>query len=458
VRAAEDTADAPGTSSTGAPGPGAIVAVTLGYEPGRPGRGHHVTVPVRRRRSLGAQAAVPVSLVLVAGTAYLLLMASGRVLDAAGFAALTSFYLLANTVGRGTFAVLELELTRTVPRSRVRGESIVGPVRAVAGGGLVLLAVVCVLLLAASPWVAHVVGGWTELVLLLVAALTLAVSSLVRGPLAGDQRYGLFAATLAAESAVYLVGGAVLLVAGVGALPAWTAVLAVAPLVGALTAAVTPRARASIGRVLRPAGGRDPAARVGLPTLLAGSALYLFSQAVWNLGPVLATGRTTDGVLAAAFAASAVLLRAPVMAFPAVQALVLPRLAAAGPGTGARRATSRLVAVGVAAAVVWVVGSVLVAPPVIRVFFAVSETPARGILAALALSVAVGLVAQGTQTRLLAAGRTVLVSASWAVGTVVLVVPALVVPDAVLGAALGQLLAAVVVLATQVVALRRSEK
>jgi O-antigen/teichoic acid export membrane protein len=116
------------------------------------------------------------------------------------------------------------------------------------------------------------------------------------------------------------------------------------------------------------------------------------------------------------------------------------------------------VAVGVAAAVVWVVGSVLVAPPVIRVFFAVSETPARGILAALALSVAVGLVAQGTQTRLLAAGRTVLVSASWAVGTVVLVVPALVVPDAVLGAALGQLLAAVVVLATQVVALRRSEK
>jgi hypothetical protein len=40
----------------------------------------------------------------------------------------------------------------------------------------------------------------------------------------------------------------------------------------------------------------------------------------------------------------------------------------------------------------------------------------------------------------------------------VLVVPALVVPDAVLGAALGQLLAAVVVLATQVVALRRSEK
>ena len=87
-----------------------------------------MTVHVRRR-SVGAQVAVPVSLVLVAGAAYLLLMASGRVLDGAGFAALTSFYLLANTVGRGTFAVLELELTRSVPR-RARGESIVGPVRA----------------------------------------------------------------------------------------------------------------------------------------------------------------------------------------------------------------------------------------------------------------------------------------------------------------------------------------
>jgi O-antigen/teichoic acid export membrane protein len=416
-----------------------------------------VTATVRRR-SLGAQAAVPVALVLVAGTAYLLLMASGRVLDSGAFAALTSFYLLANTVGRGTFAVLELELTRTVPRTRARGESIAGPVRAVALGGLVLLAVVCVLLLASGPWVARVVGGWDVLVLLLVASLTLAVSSLVRGPLAGDQRYGLFAGTLAAESAVYLVGAAVLLVAGVSALTAWAAVLAGAPLVGALTAVVAPRARASVRRVLRPEQGAGATARVGLLTLAAGSGLYLFSQAVWNLGPVLATGRTADGVLAAAFAASAVLLRAPVMAFPAVQALVLPRLAAAEPGARRGRANTRLVVVSVVAVLVWVAGSVLVAPPVIRVFFAVTETPARGILAALALSVAVGLVAQATQTRLLAAGRTVLVSASWAVGTVVLVVPALVLPDAVLGAALGQLVAAVVVLGTQVVALRAEDQ
>jgi hypothetical protein len=411
-----------------------------------------VTVHVRRR-SVSAQVAVPVSLVLVAGSAYLLLMASGRVLDGAGFAALTSFYLLSNTVGRGTFAVLELELTRTVPRTRARGESIAGPVRAVARGGLFLLAVVCLVLVAAGHWVAGVVGGWGELVLLLVTALTLAVSSLVRGPLAGDQRYGLFAATLAAESAVYLLGAGCLLVIGVGALTAWTAVLAGAPLVGALAALVTPRARASVGRLL----GRVPrgsGSRVGLLTLAAGSALYLFSQAVWNIGPVIANGRTADGVLAAAFAASAVLLRAPVMAFPAVQALVLPRLAAAEPGARARRWTSGFVVLGAAVAIVWVAGSVFVAPPVIRAFFAVTETPGRGVLAALAVSVAIGLVVQGTQTRLLAGSRTVLVSASWAAGTVVLVALALVLPDAVVGAAAGQLAAAVVVLAVQLVALR----
>ena len=410
-----------------------------------------------RRRAVGAQLAVPVSLVLVAGSAYLLLMASGRVLPGAGFAALTSFYLLSNTVGRGTFAVLELELTRSVPRSRARGESIVAPVRAVARGGLALLAVVCVLLLAAGPAVAHVVGGWDELVLLLITALTLAASSLVRGPLAGDRRYGAFAATLAAESAVYLLGAGGLLLARVDALTAWTGVLALAPLVGALTALTGRRARGSVWRVLRPDRG-SPGVRVGLLTLAAGSSLYLFSQAVWNLGPVLATGRTADGVLAAAFAASAVLLRAPVMAFPAVQALVLPRLAAAEPSTPARRSSPRVVVAAVVGVVVWVVGSVLVAPPVIRAFFAVAETPTRAILAALALSVAVGLVVQATQTRLLAAGRTMLVSASWAVGTVVLVTAALVAPDAVVGAAVGQLLAAVVVLAIQGAALRRGDR
>jgi O-antigen/teichoic acid export membrane protein len=415
-----------------------------------------VTVPVRRR-ALGAQLAVPVSLVLVAGSAYLLLMASGRVIPASGFAALTSFYLLSNTVGRGTFAVLELELTRSVPRTRARGESIVGPVRGVARGGLALLAVVCVLLVAAGPAVAPVIGGWDELVLLLVTALTLAASSLVRGPLAGDRRYGMFAATLAAESAVYLLGAVVLLVARIETLAAWTTVLALAPLVGALTALTSRRTRASVWRVLRPDRG-SPGVRVGLLTLAAGSALYLFSQAVWNLGPVLATGRTADGVLAAAFAASAVLLRAPVMAFPAVQALVLPRLAAAEPGTPARRSSRPFVLAAVGGVVAWVVGSVLVAPPVIRAFFAVAETPARAVLAALAVSVAVGLVVQATQTRLLAASRTVLVSASWAVGTVVLVVSALVAPDAIVGAAVGQLLAAVVVLGIQAVALRAGDR
>ena len=411
-----------------------------------------MTVPVRRR-AVGAQLAVPVSLVLVAGSAYLLLMASGRVLPGAGFAALTSFYLLSNTVGRGTFAVLELELTRTVPRTRARGESIVAPVRAVARGGLLLLAVVCVLLVAAGPLVAPVIGGWDELVLLLVAALTLAASSLVRGPLAGDRRYGLFAATLAAESAVYLLGAAGLLVAHVEALTAWTAVLAAAPLVGALTALATRRARASVGRVLRP-DRTGPGVRVGLLTLAAGSALYLFSQAVWNLGPVLATGRTPDGVLAAAFAASAVLLRAPVMAFPAVQALVLPRLAAAEGRAHDPAARRRASSPRRSRPVVWVVGSVLVAPPVIRAssrsrrprparssphwpsrWPSVSSCrrPRRGCWRR-PDAARVGLVG-GRHRR---ARR-----------------PRLRPPDAVVGAALGQLLAALVVLGIQVAALRR---
>ena len=49
-------------------------------------------------------------------------------------------------------------------------------------------------------------------------------------------------------------------------------------------------------------------------------------------------------------------------------------------------------------------------------------------------------------------------SVSWAVGTVVLVVVALVAPDAIVGAAVGQLAAAVLVLGIQGVALRHGDR
>lgn len=403
-------------------------------------------------RSLVGQAAVPVALVMVAGSAYLLLMASGRVLDARGFAALTSFYLLSNTVGRGAFAVLELELTRAVPRARQQGEAVAPKVRGVARGGLLLSAAVVVLIAATAPLLVRALGSWQAVVLLALTSGTLALSSLVRGPLAGDRHYGLFAGNLVLETVVYLLGAALLLLVGATSPETWMVVLAVGPLVGSGIVLLGPLPR------LRALFRSTSVSRVGAATLVAGSSLYLFSQAVWNLGPVLANGRTTDGVVAAAFAASAVLLRAPVMVFPAVQALVLPRLAVrdehsrvrAGPGVWWLAAATGI-------ALLWLAASVVLVPIAVRAFFAVDATPGVVVLGAVSLSVLIGLVVQGTQTRLLARpSGTTTVAASWATGTIALVAVALLARDAVFGAAIGQLVAAVVVLLIQVFALRRA--
>ena len=72
-------------------------------------------------------------------------------------------------------------------------------------------------------------GGVATLALLAVGAVTMAASYLVRGPLAGLQRYGRYAATFWIEAGVGLAGAVVLTVVDEHATAAWIAVLALAP-------------------------------------------------------------------------------------------------------------------------------------------------------------------------------------------------------------------------------------
>ena len=83
--------------------------------------------------------------------------------------------------------------------------------------------------------------------------------------------------------------------------------------------------------------------------MLWSAALLLAGQGVWNLAPVLVTARLTDAAtLAAGFTTVAVVVRAPVLLFPTIQAMLLPRLA------GGARTPRPLVAAVVAAGLVWV--------------------------------------------------------------------------------------------------------
>ena len=62
----------------------------------------------------GAAAHVAGSQVALAASNYVVLAIAARHLDPAGFAAVSAYYLLINTVGRGLFAAVELETTRAV--------------------------------------------------------------------------------------------------------------------------------------------------------------------------------------------------------------------------------------------------------------------------------------------------------------------------------------------------------
>jgi O-antigen/teichoic acid export membrane protein len=379
----------------------------------------------------GAAAHVAGSQVGLAASNYLVLAIAARHLQPAGFAAVSAYYLLINTVGRGLFAAVELETTRAVAAGAD------GRRAALVHTGVLLVGALALLGLSA-PLLAGVLPGPAGFALLAVGVVGMAASYLIRGPLAGLQRYGRYAATFWIEAGVGLAAAVVLAAVDNHASTAWIAVLALAPAVAPLLLS---------GGVL----ARGPAAP--LAPVLWSAALLLAGQGVWNLAPVLVTARLTDApALAAGFTTAAVIVRAPVLLFPAVQALLLPRLAAQG---GEAPRTPRLLgAAFVAVGLVWVALAAVAVPWVAALAFATTSPPPAWVLAVLALSTVLGAVAQVVQAHLVAARRTHAAALAWLTGLGVLLVVGTLVGLPVAAAAIGQLTAAVVVLAGMVLARR----
>jgi O-antigen/teichoic acid export membrane protein len=398
----------------------------------------------------GTAAHVAGSQVALAASNYLLLAIAARHLEPAGFAAVTAYYLLINTVGRGLFAAVELETTRAVAAGAH------GMRAALRHTGLLLVGALVLLGLAAPL----VTGGVATVALLAVGAVTMAASYLVRGPLAGLRRYGRYAATFWVEAAVGLAGAVVLTVVDEHATAAWIAVLALAP--GVAPVLLWAR-RSGVGsprlQECHPADVQlqegHPAATTTTPAtpvgpLLWSAALLLASQGVWNLAPVLVTARLTDAAtLAAGFTTVAVVVRAPVLLFPTIQAMLLPRLAGGG------RTPRLLVAAVVGAGLVWVALATVAVPFVATLVFATTAPPAPWIVALLALSIALGTVAQVAQVQLVAARRTHAAALAWLAGLVALLGVGLAAAPPVPAATIGQLAAAGLVLGALVIAGRK---
>lgn len=403
-----------------------------------------------KRRSWVIAVEVSGSQLAVAGSGYLTLVLCGRTLNSAGFAAITSFYLLLNVAGRGLCSASEMELTRAVAHAgnqlpRVGGVCRLGSRHAAAMVGLAV-----VMVIAASPLLDRAFGHDPVLVAMLALSLPgMAASYLLRGPLAGTRRYHNYSATFAIEAAVVLLFGISLAVLGITEVRWWALGLALGPLVG--TVAVSVPLRHAARRVLSVVGPADSRAS----ELVAAVVILASTQAVWNLPPVLLTARTTDTpALAAGFAAVSLVLRIPVLLFPAVQALALPVLAGSTRQGGIPRVRMRMLAALAVVAACWLAGATVFTPLAVHLTFGALTVPAAGALSVLAAAAVIGAGAQLAQTALVAHRRQVAAAAVWAVAVVVLLVVAYLAPATSLAAALGLVFTVSAALAGSMLVLR----
>ena len=345
---------------------------------------------------------------------------AGAALGPVGLAPLSVLWSLLNAVGIGLFLPFEQELGRRTAERRARGEGNAPVARqALVGAGVVLGVVVVVVSLGASVMSAQLFAGVGAMVpLFLLAMAGMAASYVLRGLLSGNGRFGRYGAQLAVDGVLRFGGALVLTAVGSSSVLAYGSLLVVAPVLAVLITVPRPSSIVTPGpsQVAR-------VAAVGLGTLIAAS---LASQVLANAGPIIVELLATADEAAASgrFVAALVIARVPLFVFAAVQAVLLPGLAAA---VGARQAStfrSRMVVVSVATVAIGIVGTVavwLVGADLVPLVFSDAFGIERGVITLIAASGAVFMVAQVAAQALLALGAERIVVVGWSVGLVILV-------------------------------------
>jgi O-antigen/teichoic acid export membrane protein len=268
--------------------------------------------------------AVGTGLVLSGITSYGFLAISSHALGAQRYTPLSVLWALVFLAAPGLFLPLEQEVGRAISARRVRGlggRPVV--LRAGTAGAAGAVAVVVLAVAAHRPIVDRLFDGET----VLLAAFAVAVACYlayftVRGVLAGNGRFGAYGRLLAVEGLGRLAVVAGLAAAAVHAAAGYAMAIGLCSLAG--IAAGLPRQRG----LLQP-GPPAPWAEVSasLGYLLAGS---LLAQGLVNVGPLVVKALSGPGEHAAAgiFLNGLVIARIPLFLFQAVQAALLPALAA----------------------------------------------------------------------------------------------------------------------------------
>ncbi|MDF2444170.1 MAG: hypothetical protein JWR01_2373 [Subtercola sp.] len=379
--------------------------------------------PATSRAALTRTAIVGLAAVMSGIGSYVLLVLLRDASDAE-YANFAVFWSMTVTIGLGFFYPVEQETSRSIAGATHGRRG--GMVRLVflVGGGVAVFTSLAALALFSPAGQSYIGSPW--LVLALIASFfAYAVQFPARGLLSGSHLTTRYSAIIAVEG-VLRVGLPVLLVAlGMAGAVSFAFVVPIATLVSVLPAFVRRRHswkgldRLPVGQFL------------GRLARLIGAALSI--QLILNSGPLIAklVGGTDAIALTGEILVCLSIARIPVFAYQVLQILYLPRVASAWRNGDTRQASRTvLVAVGVAvaAAVVLVLGMLLLGPFILNLFFAGKVLSPLGIIL-VSGGVGIFLVALVVSDGSLALGRHTLVIRSWVIGAVAAVVPVLLLSD-----------------------------
>lgn len=343
-----------------------------------------------------------------------------RLLGSGSYAALNGLWVTAFVLAPGLFLPLEQEVARAIAHRRSQGLG-TRPliVRASVLGFALVLGTVIVLVIARPIIEERLLRGSDGLFAVLVVALVgFAVMSLARGVLSGNGRFGRYGLVVGVDGGSRLFLALAAAVIGYGTLGWFGAVFCAAPFLATVAGLIGARGVADAGP---PASMSELSTAIGW-LLLGSTFAQALSYSAYIGASVLAT-RSQDAELGA-FIAALFIARIPLLLFQAVQAALLPKLAALlGHGQIAdfRSSFLRLIVLVGTASVVGTVVALTIGPRIGQLLFGAKFTVSGTALATLTAGVCLVVMALAIAQAMIALRRYALTAFAWVAGVVVFV-------------------------------------
>jgi O-antigen/teichoic acid export membrane protein len=314
--------------------------------------------------------AVGVGLVVSGITTYLFQILAFRGLSKPDYGALNALWVFVFVLAPGIFLPVEQEVGRALAARRAHGIGGAPVIRRAGVIGLIFataLGVITIFLAIFTPLVDNLFAGNTGLAVCLVISLfTFGFELLARGAFAGAGEFGAYGVSMGAEGVIRLLPCIVLVAIGSTNPLGFGLCLAIPP---ALATLVALRGQHNLMTPGPNAPWSELSTNLGL--LLGGSLLaQVLSYAPFLGAQLLAT--SAERVAVADFIVGLFLSRIPILLFQAVQAALLPRLAAqvsAGQTDDFRRGMRNLLLVVSGIGIIGVIGGATLGPWVGHILF-----------------------------------------------------------------------------------------